>query len=153
MNRDNSQERTLADYAWLSGILLLVFLMCFSIILLANGAKQRARILGPTASTASSSSTFGESGRSDFIPTLTPSESLSKAPAPLAMPDQTGDEAQKLALPGMEKAETTRENPGHFAGVREVTLRKSRPNHYRRSGSHGSKRVKTLLIALWHRYL
>src|ERR1700680_3507816 len=140
MNRDNSQERTLADYAWLSGILLLVFLMCFSIILLANGAKQRARILGPTAS---SSSTFGESGRSDIVPTLTPSESLSKAPTPLAMPYQTGDEAQKLALPGMEKAETTRENPGHFAGAREVTLRKSRPNHYRRSGPYGSKRVKT----------
>jgi hypothetical protein len=34
-----------------------------------------------------------------------------------------------------------------------VTLRKSSLNQYRRSGSYGSKRVKTLLIALWHRYL
>jgi hypothetical protein len=153
MNTDRSRECTLADYASLSGILLWVLLMCFCIILLANGAKQRARIFAPTAS---SSPPTVESGRSEIDPALTPSQSLSEAPAPPATSDQTGGEAQKLALLGMEGSKSIQENPGRTARVREVSFRKSRANSYKRSGSErvgASKRVKTMLIAFWRRYL
>jgi hypothetical protein len=46
---ENSRESTLADYASLSVILISVLLMCFSIVLLANGTKRSARILAPAA--------------------------------------------------------------------------------------------------------
>src|ERR1700738_1717292 len=133
MNTDNSRECTLADYASLSGILLCVLLMCFSIILLANGAKQRATVFAPTASF---SPPTVESGRPEIYPALTPSQPLSEAPNPVATIDQTGGETQKLALLGMEKSKNIQENPGRTARVREANFRKSRANLYKRSGSY-----------------
>ena len=60
---------------------------------------------------------------------------------------------RRIALPEMERAKTIRETPGHLARAREVNLRKSTANPYKRPGSFqagASRRTKTLLIALWH---
>ena len=60
---------------------------------------------------------------------------------------------RRIALPDMGRAKTIRETPGHLTGVREVNLRKSTSNLYKRPGSFqagASRRIKTLLITLWH---
>jgi hypothetical protein len=62
-------------------------------------------------------------------------------------------ERKRIALPNMERNRAIRENHGQFARLREVKLRKSIANLYRRSNSFqvgASRRVKATLIALWH---
>jgi hypothetical protein len=143
---ENSQASSLADYASLSVILISVLLMCFSIVLLASEAKRSATILAPAA--------FSEDSAAKTSRAAQP-EALGEAmAAPSSSPIvETG---RRIALPDMERAKTIRETPGHLASAREVNLRKSTANLYKRSGSFqvgASRRIKTLLIPLWHQSL
>ena len=142
---ENSRESSLADYASLSVILISVLLMCFSIVLLANETKRSATILAPAA--------FSESSAAKTSRAAQP-EALGEA---MAAPSSSPivEAGRKIALPDVQRAKTIRETPtpGHLARVREVNLRKSTANLYKRSGSFqagASRRIKTLLIALWH---
>jgi len=139
----NSRESNLADYAWLSGILISVLLLCFAIILLAKEAKRSATILAPTA--------FSEGSTVNMPPVVQP-EALEEAGAVRSLSPTVAPE-RKIALPNMERTKASRDIPGHFARPREVKLRKSIANLSRRSGWFqvgASRRIKTLLIALWH---
>jgi hypothetical protein len=142
---ENSRESSLADYASLSVILILALLMCFSIVLLANEAKRSATILAPAAFSESSAAKTSRAARPEAL-----GEAMA---APSSSPIvETG---RRIALPDMERAKTIRETPGHLARVREVNLRKSTANLYKRSGSFqagASRRIKTLLITLWHHH-
>ena len=117
---------------------------CFAIILLANGAKRSATILAPTALSE------GSPAKSSWA--AQPEALRETGAAPFSSPTIEA-ERKKIALPNMERNRATRENHGHFASLREVKLRKSIANLYRRSSSFqagASRRVKTPLIALWH---
>jgi hypothetical protein len=141
---ENSRESNLADYAWLSGILISVVLFCFVIILLANEAKRSATILAPTALSE------GSAAKSSWA---AQPEALRAAEAAPSSSPTFEAERKKIALPDVEGNRAIRENHGQFVSLREVKLRKSRAKLYRRSSSiqvGASGRLKTALIALWH---
>jgi hypothetical protein len=144
LDSENSRESNLGDCAWLSGILISVVLFCFAIILLANEAKRSATVLAPTALSE------GSPAKSSWADQ--PKALREAGAAPFSSPTVEA-ETKKIALSNMERNKATRENHGHFARLREVKLRKSMANLYRRSSSlqvGASRRVKTPLIALWH---
>jgi hypothetical protein len=121
-----ARESNLADYAWLSGILISVVLFCFAIILLANEAKRSATILAPTA--------LSESSLAKSSWAAQPEALRETGAAPFSSPTVEANE-KKIALPNMDRNRATRENHRHFARLREVKLRKSIANLYRRSSS------------------
>lgn len=165
---ERPRNNALSDYAPLSGILIFAALMCFCIILLANGVKRSGAILAQTAfrkvpvaapqaesfgeAPAPSSSAIAQRGRLHIAPALVSSQSSGEASV---TPDQ-GDSERMLALSDRQRTKSIREGSRRFAKVREVDLRKSTANLYRISGSPpmgSSRHFKMLLGALWQRSL
>jgi hypothetical protein len=171
MNRrdiETPRSSALADYAPLSGILVLAALMCFCVFLIANGVKRSAAALAQTyffqvADKAAQTGTPGEAeaafsppiaqrGRLHIAPTLPSSQSSSEASV---MPDQ-GDDARKLALSDRQRIKSLWKDPRRFLNVRDADMRKPRESLYRISGAppmHISRHLKITLIVLWRRSL
>jgi hypothetical protein len=139
---------TLAEYAPLSGILILAALMCFCIFLFANEVKRSRAVLVPSARPEA----IGEARALSsplaipIAPALASRQSSTVAPV---MPDR--DDERNLALPDRKRTKSAGGGPRRFAKARD--LRKFAANSYRILGSpmKASKRVKMLLVALWHR--
>jgi hypothetical protein len=138
----------LVEYAPLSGILILAALMCFCIFLFANEVKRSSAVLVQSATPEA----IGEAGAlsSPLAIPIAPASALSQ-PSTVApvMPDR--DDERNLALPDRKRTKLAGEGSRRFAKAR--VLRKSAVNSYRISSSpmRATKRVKVLLIALWHR--
>jgi hypothetical protein len=145
---ERPRQSALAAYAPLSGVLILAALMCFCIFLFANEVKRSRAVLVQSARPE----TIGEAGAlssPSAIPTapaLASSQSFTVAPV---MPDR--DDERILALPARKRTKSAGEGPRRFAKARD--LRKSAANSYRILGPpmKAPKRVKVLLVALWHR--
>jgi hypothetical protein len=141
-------HNALVEYAALSGILILAALMCFCIFLFANEVKRSSAVLVQSATPE----TIGEAGAlpSPLAIPIAPASALSQ-PSTVApvMPDR--DDELNLALPDRKRTRSDEEGSRRFAKARD--LRKSAANSYRILGSpmKATKRVKVLLIALWHR--
>ena len=138
----------LAEYAPLSGILILAALMCFCVFLIANEVKRSSAVVSPSAQPE----TIGEKvalSSSPASPSSPVSESSQSSTEDLVMVDRA--DAGNLALPERKKTKSAAEVPRRSAKAREP--RKPAANSYRISGSpvRESRRVKMLLIALWHR--
>ena len=140
----------LVEYAPLSGILILAALMCFCIFLFANEVKRSGAVLVQSAQPE----TIGEPGALSspvalpVAPTLASSQASGEAPVML----DRGDGERKVALADKKTIKSFGETPRRFAKARD--LRKSAANPHRLFGSHSmraSKRIKMLLVALWHR--
>ena len=137
----------LAEYAPLSGILILAALMCFCIFLFANEVKRSRAVLVEWARPQP----IGEAGALSsppaipIAPALASSQSSTVAPV---TPDR--DDERNLALPDRKRTKSAGERSRRFTKARE--LRKSAANSYRILGSpmKAPKRVKMLLVALWH---
>jgi hypothetical protein len=138
----------LVEYAPLSGILILAALMCFCIFLFANEVKRsRAVLVQSTRPKA-----IGEAGALSspltipIVPALALSQPSTVAPV---MPDR--DDERNLALPDRKRTKSAGEGSRRFAKARD--FRKSAANSSRILGSpmKATKRVKMLLVALWHR--
>jgi hypothetical protein len=123
---ENLRESNLADYAWLSGILISAVLFCFAIILLANEARRSATVLAPTALSE------GSAAKSSWA---AQPETLRAAGAAPSSSPRVEAERKEIALPNMERNRAIRENHGQFVRLREVKLRKSIAKLYRRSRS------------------
>jgi hypothetical protein len=138
----------LVEYAPLSGVLVLAALMCFCIFLFANEVKRSNSVLVQSARPE----TIGEAGALSSLPSiptapaLASSRSFTVAPA---VPDR--DDERNLAFPDRKRAKSAGEGPRRFVKARD--LRKSAANTYRILGPpmKAPKRVKVLLVALWHR--
>ena len=143
------RHSALADYAPLSGILILAALMCLCVFLLANEVKRSGAVLVQSAQPE----TIGEPGASSspvappVAPTSASSQAASEAPVML----DRGDGERKVALADKKTIKSVGESPRRFAKARD--LRKSTAIPYRLFGSppmRASKRIK-MLVALWHR--
>jgi hypothetical protein len=138
----------LVEYAPLSGILILAALMCFCIFLFANEVRRSETVLVQLTRPEA----IGEAGAlSSPLPIpIAPASALNQ-PSTVApvMPDR--DDERNLALPDRKRTKSAGEGSRRFAKAR--VLRKSTVNSYRILGSpmKATKRVKVLLIALWHR--
>jgi hypothetical protein len=138
----------LVEYAPLSGILILAALMCFCIFLFANEVKRSTAVLVQSARPEA----IGEARAlsSPLAIAIAPALALGQ-PSTVApvMPDR--DDERNLALPDRKRTKSTGEGSRRFAKARD--LRKSAANSSRILGSpmKATKRVKVLLIALWHR--
>jgi hypothetical protein len=138
----------LVEYAPLSGILILAALMCFCIFLYTNEVKRSRAVLVQSARPEE----IGKAGALSsplaipIAPALALSQPSTVAPA---MTDRDGE--RNLALPDRKRTKSAGEGSRRFAKARD--LRKSAANSYRILGSpmKATKRVKVLLIALWHR--
>ena len=147
---ERPRHSALAEYAPLSGILILAALMCLCVFLLANEVKRSGAVLVQSAQPE----TIGESRAPSspvaltVAPTLASSQASSEAPVML----DRGDGERSLALADRKRIKSVGEGPRRFAKARD--LRKSIANPYRSFGSpsmRASKRIKMLLVALWHR--
>ena len=142
------RQSALAQYAPLSGVLILAALMCFCIFLFANEVKRSGAVLVQSARPE----TIGEAGALSSLPAINTAPALpssrSFTVAPV-MPNR--DDERNLALPERKRTKSAWEGPRRFAKARD--LRKSAANSYRISGPpmKSPKRVKLLLVALWHR--
>jgi hypothetical protein len=142
------RQSALAEYAPLSGVLILAALMCFCIFLFANEVKRSGSVLVQSASPE----TIGEAGALSSLPAiptapaLASSRSFTVAPV---MPHR--DDDRNLALADKKRTKSAGEGPRRLAKARD--LRKSATNSYRILGPpmKAPKRVKVLLVALWHR--
>ena len=138
----------LVEYAPLSGILILAALICLCVFLLANEVKRSEAVLVQSARPEA----IGEAGAlsSPLAIPMAPASALSQ-PSTVApvMPDR--DDERNLALPDRKRTKSAGEGSRRLAKARD--LRKSAANSYRILGSpmKATKRVKMLLVALWHR--
>jgi hypothetical protein len=138
----------LVEYAPLSGILILAALMCFCIFLFANEVKRSEAVLVQLARPEA----IGEAGAlSSPLAIPVASASALSQPSTVApgMPDR--DDERNLALPDRKRTKSAGEGSRRFAKGRD--LRKSAASSYRILGSpmKTTKRVKLLLVVLWHR--
>ena len=142
------KHSTLADYAPLSGILILAALMCFSVFLLANEVKRSRTVLVQSARPE----TIAEAGplSSPRATSIVPASASSQSPTEASVAPDRDDERNR-ALPDTKRSKSAGEGPRRFAKARD--LWKSAASSYRISGSpmKAPKRVKMLLVALWHR--
>jgi hypothetical protein len=142
------KHSALAEYAPLSGILILAALMCFCIFLLANEVKRSRAVLVQSAQTETIGEPVALSSplATPIVPALVSSQSPSEASV---MPHR--DDERNLARPDRKSTKSPGEAPRRFAKARD--LRKSIANYNRVLGSpiKAPKRVKMLLVALWHR--
>jgi hypothetical protein len=145
---EKSRYSALAEYAPLSGILILAALMCFCVFLIANEVKRSSAVLVPSFQPE----TIGEAVALSSPPTipsapaLESSQSFTEASIMLDRAD-----ARNLAPPDRKRTKSAAEVPRRLAKAREP--RKPAASSYRISGSRvkESKGVRMLLIALWHR--
>jgi hypothetical protein len=145
---ERPMQSALAEYAPLSGVLILAALMCFCIFLFANEVKRSGEVLAQSAGPE----TMGEAGvvspppAIPTAPALASSQSFTVTPV---MPDR--DDERNLALPDRKRTKSAGAGPRRFAKARD--LRKSAANSYRILGPlmKAPKRVKVMLVALWHR--
>jgi hypothetical protein len=147
---ERPRHSALAEYAPLSGILILTAAMCLCIFLIANEVKRSGAVLVQSAQPETSGEPRALSSpvALPIAPALASSQTSSEA---LVIPDR-GDGERNVALPDKKRIESTGEGPRRFAKARD--LRKSAANRYRIFGSptmRASKRIKMLLVALWHR--
>jgi hypothetical protein len=148
---ERSRLSALAKYAPLSGILILAALMCFCVFLLANEVKRSGAVVVQSAQheTIGEPSALSSPVALAIAPPLASTQTSSEAPVML---DQ-GNGERKVALPDREKRiKSIGEGPRRLAKARD--LRKPATNPYRIFGSppmKASKRIKKLLVALWHR--
>jgi len=142
------RQSALAEYAPLSGVLILAALMCFCIFLFANEVKRSRAVLVQSARPE----TIGEAGALSSppaiptAPALASTQSFTVAPV---MPDR--DDERNLALPYRKRTKSDEQGPRRFAKARDS--RKSAANSYRilAPPMKAPKRVKMLLVALWRR--
>jgi hypothetical protein len=136
------------EYAPLSGILILAALMCFCIFLVANEVKRSTTVLVQSATPEA----IGKAGALSSPPAIpiAPALALSR-PSTVAPVMTDRDDERNLALPNRKKTKSAGEGSRRFAKARD--LRKFAANSYRILGSpmKAPKRVKMLLVALWHR--
>ena len=147
---ERPRHSALAEYAPLTGILILAALICLCVFLLANEVKRSGAVLVQSAQPE----TIGEP-RALSSPVALPvasnlasSQASSEAPVTL----DRGDGERKVALADKKTIKSVGEGPRRFAKARD--LRKSTANPYRSFCSppmRVSKRIKMLLVALWHR--
>ena len=147
---ERPRHSALAEYAPLSGILILAALMCLCVFLLANEVKRSGAVLVQSAQpeTIGEPRALSSPVALPVAPTLASSQASSEAPVML----DRGDGERKVALADKKRFKSVGEGPRRFAKARD--LRKSTANPYRSFGSppmRASKRIKMLLVALWHR--
>ena len=147
---ERSRHSALAEYAPLSGILILAALMCLCIFLLANEVKRSGAVLVQAArpETIGEARTLSSPLALPIAPALASNQSSSEASVML----DRGDGERNVALPDRKRIKSAGEGPRRFAKARD--LRKSTANPYRVLGSpqmRASKRIKMLLVVLWHR--
>jgi hypothetical protein len=145
---EKSSHSALAEYAPLSGVLILAALMCFCVFLIANEVKRSSAVPATSVQPATTDEAVALSSPPTIpiAPDLESSELSLKASVMLDRAD-----AQNLASPDRKRTKSAAEVPGRLAKAREQ--RRPAASSYRISGSpvKESKRVKMLLIALWHR--
>jgi hypothetical protein len=137
----------LVEYAPLSGILILAALMCFCISLYTNEVKRSRAVLVQSAGPEA----IGKAGA--FSPPLAipiaPALAFSQ-PSTVAPVMTERDDEPNLALPDRKRTKSAGEGSRRSAKARD--LRKSAANStLLGSPMKATKRVKLLLIALWHR--
>ena len=170
---ESSRINGTPDYVPLSGILIFVALMCFCIVLLANGAKRSVAILEQTAvskasdatarlplppnapgeAQVSSASAITQPGRHYIALISASNQSSGEASSQLTIPDQSGEPMEKLATSNLERTKAIREHRAHFQMMWRVNYRRSTANLSGRSGSFemGVPTSLKMLIAMWRR--
>jgi hypothetical protein len=156
---ESQRERTLIDYARISGILIFVSLACLCIVVLAHDAKRSATIPAQkSVANAATETPHAEPNMNANVPgaaTATQSEphymalvslyaqSSAETPNILAKPSKNG--YAKGSSPGLQRAKAIR---GHRVEHRRLTA-----NLPRRSGSFesGAPRSIKMLIEMWRR--
>jgi hypothetical protein len=124
--------------------------MCLCVFLLANEVKRSGAVLVQSAQPETIGEPRALSSPVAFpvAPTLASSQASSEAPVTL----DRGDGERNVALPDRKRIKSAGEGPRRLAKARD--LRKSAANPYRIFDSpsmRASKRIKMLLLALWHR--
>ena len=144
---EKSRHSALAEYAPLSGVLILAALMCFCVFLIANEVKRSSAVPAPSVQPA----TTDEAVALSSPPTIPIAPDLESSESSLKASVLLDREARNLSSPDRKRTKSAAEVPGRLAKAREQ--RKPAASSYRISGSpvKESKRVKMLLIALWHR--
>ena len=140
----------LAEYAPLSGILILAALVCLCVFLLANEVKRSGAVLVQSAQpeTIGEPRALSSPVALPIAPALASSQTSSEAPVML----DRGDGGRKVALADKKRFKSVGEGPRRSPKARD--LRKPTAIPYRLFGSppmRASKRIKMLLVALWHR--
>jgi hypothetical protein len=136
LDTESQGELSLGDSVWISGALIFVALICFCIVLLAQGAKQSAMtqaqgVLSTSTGAAGLQPRF-ESNREKPAESVTavtlperPGKSSSEVLSQPTQPTPSRDERDELAMTNPGSARAIRGNQRDFAVTRRATSRRS----------------------------